>query len=143
MPAESALPPGCEILLLEDDAPLRKRLAAHLRHLGAADLSAVGPGLGMAVLTTLYGAVFANVVILPLGAKLHAHLVCRASIMHMAIEGTLLVYRREYPTRVERALRAYAGASRGAATPVAAATESRLETHPDWNDDLVATGRAA
>jgi DNA-binding NtrC family response regulator len=36
MPVESALPPGCEILLLEDDAPLRKRLAAHLRHLGAA-----------------------------------------------------------------------------------------------------------
>ena len=36
MPVESALPPGCEILLLEDDAPLRKRLAAHLRRLGAA-----------------------------------------------------------------------------------------------------------
>jgi DNA-binding NtrC family response regulator len=35
MPVESALPPGCEILLLEDDAPLRKRLAAHLRRLGA------------------------------------------------------------------------------------------------------------
>jgi DNA-binding NtrC family response regulator len=27
----SSLPPGCEILLLEDDAALRKRLAAHLR----------------------------------------------------------------------------------------------------------------
>jgi len=36
MPDESALPPGCEILLLEDDAPLRKRLAAHLRHGGGA-----------------------------------------------------------------------------------------------------------
>ncbi len=30
-----ALPPGCEILLLEDDAVLRKRLAAHLRSFGA------------------------------------------------------------------------------------------------------------
>jgi len=29
------LPPGCEILLLEDDAALRKRLAAHLRTSGA------------------------------------------------------------------------------------------------------------
>ena len=36
MPDESTLPPGCEVLLLEDDAPLRKRLAAHLRYLGAA-----------------------------------------------------------------------------------------------------------
>ena len=35
MSDEPALPPGCEILLLEDDAPLRKRLAAHLRQLGA------------------------------------------------------------------------------------------------------------
>lgn len=36
MSVETALSPGCEILLLEDDAPLRKRLAAHLRQLGAA-----------------------------------------------------------------------------------------------------------
>ena len=35
MSEEPALSPGCEILLLEDDAPLRKRLAAHLRQLGA------------------------------------------------------------------------------------------------------------
>lgn len=33
--AVPALTPGCEILLLEDDAPLRKRLAAHLRYDGA------------------------------------------------------------------------------------------------------------
>ena len=30
-----ALSPGCEILLLEDDAPFRKRLAVNLRHRGA------------------------------------------------------------------------------------------------------------
>jgi DNA-binding NtrC family response regulator len=35
MPDESALPPGCEILLLEDDIPLRRRLGACLRALGA------------------------------------------------------------------------------------------------------------
>lgn len=33
--AETALPAGCEILLLEDEPALRKRLAAHLRSLGA------------------------------------------------------------------------------------------------------------
>jgi DNA-binding NtrC family response regulator len=32
---EPTLTPGCEILLLEDDAPLRKRLAAYLRQMGA------------------------------------------------------------------------------------------------------------
>ncbi len=35
MPDETALPSGSEILLLEDDAPFRKRLAAYLRHRGA------------------------------------------------------------------------------------------------------------
>jgi DNA-binding NtrC family response regulator len=34
MQADTALPPGCEVLLLEDDPPLRRRLAAHLRALG-------------------------------------------------------------------------------------------------------------
>ncbi|HEY4247954.1 MAG TPA: sigma-54 dependent transcriptional regulator [Lacunisphaera sp.] len=33
--AETALTQGCEILILEDDGPLRKRLAAHLTRLGA------------------------------------------------------------------------------------------------------------
>jgi len=35
MPSDAALTPGCEVLLLEDDAALRRRLAAHLRGLGA------------------------------------------------------------------------------------------------------------
>lgn len=35
MSAETLLPPGCEILVLEDDASLRKRVAAHLARLGA------------------------------------------------------------------------------------------------------------
>lgn len=35
MPEETALPRGSEILILEDDAPLRRRLAAHLEAFGA------------------------------------------------------------------------------------------------------------
>ncbi len=35
MPDENALPAGCEILVLEDDAILRKRLVAHLKQHGA------------------------------------------------------------------------------------------------------------
>jgi DNA-binding NtrC family response regulator len=35
MSSDVALTPGCEVLLLEDDAALRRRLAAHLRGLGA------------------------------------------------------------------------------------------------------------
>ena len=93
-------------------------LALLLRNLGSGDLAAIGPGLGIAVLTTLYGAVVSNVVVLPLATKLHSHLVRRTLVMQMVIEGILLIERREYPSRVERVLRTYVGAAvheRGAA----------------------------
>jgi chemotaxis protein MotA len=81
-------------------------LAHLLRNLAAAtSLAAIGPGLGIAVTTTLYGAVLANVVVLPLATKLHAHLERRAALMQMIIDGTLMVQRKEYPTRIERVLR--------------------------------------
>jgi len=80
---------------------------AHLLHnLGTAtNLAAIGPGLGIAVTTTLYGAVLANVVVLPLATKLHAHLERRQTVMQMIIDGTLMVQRKEYPTRIEQMLR--------------------------------------
>ncbi len=40
MPAEATLPRGSEVLVLDDDAPLRKRLAAHLQALGASPTEA-------------------------------------------------------------------------------------------------------
>ena len=118
-------------------------LVSLMRHLGGADLSAVGPGLGIAVLTTLYGAVFANVVVLPLNAKLQAYLARRVLVMQMVIEGTQLLHRREYPTRIERALRAYVGASRPAAIEKGSTTRAAAESGSEWNDDLFATERAA
>lgn len=80
-----------------------------MRNLAGADLDSIAPGLGIAVLTTLYGAVLSNVVVLPLATKLQVHLARRALMMQMIIEGTLMLQRREYPSRIERALRAYIG----------------------------------
>ena len=81
-------------------------LALLLRNLGTAtSLAAIGPGLGIAVTTTLYGAVLANVVVLPLATKLQAYLDRRHAAMQMIVDGTLMVQRKEYPTRIERVLR--------------------------------------
>lgn len=82
-------------------------LALLLRNLGGGDLASIGPGLGIAVLTTLYGAVLSNVVVLPLATKVQTHLVRQTLHARMAIEGTLLIHRKEYGTRIERVLRAY------------------------------------
>lgn len=95
---------------------------AHLLHnLGhATSLAAIGPGLGIAVTTTLYGAVLANVVVLPLATKLHAHLERRQTTMQMIVDGTLMVQRKEYPTRIEQMLRgAFALPMPAAASPAA------------------------
>ncbi len=43
----------------------------------------------------------------------------------MIVEGAVLVYDRAYPTRLERALRAYIGVSRGPATAVDASVTDR------------------
>ena len=92
-------------------------LALLLRNLAGADLAAIGPGLGIAVMTTLYGAVLSNVVVLPLATKLQAHLMRQTLHARMAIEGTLLVHRKEYGSRVERVLRAYLDPTADAGDP--------------------------
>lgn len=84
-------------------------LALLLRNLSGADVAAIGPGLGIAVLTTLYGAVLSNVVVLPLATRLQAHLARETLRCQMIIDGVLLIARQEFPTRIERVLRAYLG----------------------------------
>ncbi len=84
-------------------------LAMLLRNLSGADLSGVGPGLAIAVLTTLYGAVLSNVVMLPLAARLQAHEGREALHLEMASEAARLVLRGEYPSQIDRVLRAYLG----------------------------------
>ena len=97
---------------------------AHLLHnLGhATSLAAIGPGLGIAVTTTLYGAVLANVVVLPLATKLHVHLERRHATLQMIIEGPLMVQRKEYPTRIEQLLRGAFALPTTAVQPPAALT---------------------
>jgi chemotaxis protein MotA len=86
-------------------------LALLLRNLASADVAAIGPGLGMAVLTTLYGAVLSNVVVLPLATKLQTHLAHERLRIQMVIEGALLLQHKEFPTRIERTLRRYVAAA--------------------------------
>ena len=95
-------------------------LALMLRRLTDPSLAAIGPGLGVAVLTTLYGALLSNVVVLPIATKLHTHLEREALRTEMIVEGVRLVRRREYPTRVERVLRAYVGPTTVRSAPLAA-----------------------
>ncbi|MCW5892252.1 MAG: MotA/TolQ/ExbB proton channel family protein [bacterium] len=83
-------------------------LALLLRNLGGTNVAAIGPGLAIAVMTTLYGAVLANVVVLPLATKLGTHVAREALRRELIVEGVLLVMAGEYPSQIERVLRAHA-----------------------------------
>lgn len=84
-------------------------LALLLRGLDAAKLGDIGPGLGIAVMTTLYGAVLSNVVVLPLATRLQAYIARRTTMLEATIEGALLVLRAEYPSQIDQVMRAHLG----------------------------------
>lgn len=68
------------------------------------DPGAVGPGMALALLTTLYGAVLANVVMIPLAGKLEREAGVEALIHEFCALTAISMARRENPRRLEIAL---------------------------------------
>jgi chemotaxis protein MotA len=62
------------------------------------------PALAVAVLTTLYGAVFANALVLPLAAKLQAFIQDRELTLQLTVEGAGLIARGQAPAVVQKRL---------------------------------------
>ena len=59
----------------------------------------------MALLTTFYGIMVANLVLLPLSRKLKEYLRYEARIMALATEGVMAILDGEHPTAVDHRLR--------------------------------------
>jgi chemotaxis protein MotA len=55
------------------------------------DKSSIGPNMAMALITTLYGSLIANVTVAPWSTKLKAHSTTEASVKEMVIEGVLSI----------------------------------------------------
>ncbi|MDR1576031.1 MAG: MotA/TolQ/ExbB proton channel family protein [Treponema sp.] len=55
------------------------------------DKSAIGPNMALALVTTLYGSMVANMVLIPMGAKLKAHDASESLVKEMIIEGVLSI----------------------------------------------------
>lgn len=71
------------------------------------DPSSVGPGMAVALLTTFYGAVLANLVFLPLAGKLRARSAEEALIKEMTIEGAVDIARGMNPRILEECLMSF------------------------------------
>jgi len=65
------------------------------------DPSSIGPSMAVALLTTLYGAVLANLLFLPLAAKLERNSNAEAMVKTIFILGAASIGRQENPRRLE------------------------------------------
>ncbi len=68
------------------------------------DPSTIGPSMAVALLTTFYGAVLANMVFMPLAAKLERNSAEEALVLNIYLMGATSVGRQENPRRLEMLL---------------------------------------
>jgi chemotaxis protein MotA len=71
------------------------------------DPSKLGPFMATALLATLYGAVVANILTLPIADKLHLKLVDEEINRTLIIDGILMIRESKSPTLVREMLIAY------------------------------------
>jgi chemotaxis protein MotA len=64
----------------------------------------IGPAMAVALLTTFYGAILANVVFLPLASKLERNSATELLINQIFILGAVSIGRQENPRRLELVL---------------------------------------
>jgi chemotaxis protein MotA len=77
-----------------------------LRQATDPDPQSLAPALAVAVLTTLYGAVFANALVLPLATKMQTFIEERGLCMHLTREGVTLLSRNTSPDLMRKRLSA-------------------------------------
>jgi chemotaxis protein MotA len=71
------------------------------------DPATVGPSMSMALLTTLYGALLANLIFMPLAGKMHAFTEEQALVKALTVEGVLSLSRQESPLILEQRLKQF------------------------------------
>ena len=71
------------------------------------DPSAIGPGMSVALITTLYGAFAANLIFLPIAGKLKARSEGEVLIKDLCVEGIMSIQSGDNPRIVEGKLKAF------------------------------------
>ena len=72
---------------------------------GGAD--SLGPGMSAALITTFYGAVFANLFFLPMGEKLNTRIAFTSTMQAMLVEAARLVHQKKHPLIVREKLNSF------------------------------------
>lgn len=72
--------------------------------LNLSDPSSLGPAMAVALLTTLYGALWANLLLSPAATKLGERIEKELQDMHLILEGALAMARNENPRAIQQRL---------------------------------------
>lgn len=72
---------------------------------GGAD--SLGPGMSAALITTFYGAVFANLFFLPMAAKLSTRISFTSTLQAMLVEASRLIHQKKHPLIVREKLNSF------------------------------------
>ncbi|MHB0776532.1 motility protein A [Halomonas sp. WWR20] len=78
-----------------------------LEVMDAGDLAEIGPRMAVALLTTFYGILLANLVFKPIAVKLERRTEERLIAMNMVLEGVALMSKRRLPSFIEETLNSF------------------------------------
>ena len=91
------------------------------------DPSSIGPAMAVALLTTLYGALIANVVCLPLADKLKIRSKEEALTMSICLEGVIGMVQGDNPNSIDQSLKAFIAPKLRVEAPKAAPVETEAK----------------
>ncbi len=77
---------------------------------GMQSVESLAPLMGLAMMSTFYGVIIANLLMLPLCAKLKERVLLSEALMHIIIEGVEAINNMEHPLRIEERLSGHAEA---------------------------------
>ena len=80
----------------------------------------IAPLMGLALMSTLYGIIVANLIVLPLSAKMNERAILSETLMNITIEGVLSIEGMEHPLHIEERLSGSAWKHKNEASPVTA-----------------------
>jgi len=80
-------------------------LIAMLRHLD--DPSTIGPSMSLALVTTFYGVILANLIFIPIAGKLRARSQHETMVKELIVQGILSLCRGDNPRIIEQKLHAF------------------------------------
>ncbi|KAA8982976.1 MotA/TolQ/ExbB proton channel family protein [Halospina sp. K52047b] len=75
--------------------------------LGSGDMELIGQSLAVALMTTFYGILLANLVLKPIAVKLERRTEQRMIVMHMVMQGVSMMFRKRRPTLMRETLNSF------------------------------------